>query len=402
MRKSIVLAALVLLAPGVSQAKSLEDLLVEKGVITKGEARAASSGGPAKVYWNGGTRVGFPDAGFDFGINTLIKTRYTFTDNDEDSGAGNTSSFDVTHGRIILHGSALNNEFESHLNVDFVSNTDGDSKSPELLDAVITWNACDNSSFSMGQWKTGIGRQFLADDETLQFADRSITSDFFNLGRQAGAGVDLDFGSVTVGAAIFNGESTGEGINRSGTDTRHTGVANVRWDALGEMNVLEEGDIDGTDGVALNFGAAYAYSQTTDDTAGQIDRQSVSVDGNLKASGASLHSEIFWTRYDPEDSTTSVEPAGAYIQGGYFVLPKELEVAGRYAIVDCEDPAAPSNNGINCTGNDQVHQATAGLNYYFWRHNIKAQFNIDYINVEPEEGDNSNTVRYILAVQSYL
>ena len=51
MRKLTVLAALLLLVPTVSQAKSLEDLLVEKGVITKSEARGSSHDSGAKVYW---------------------------------------------------------------------------------------------------------------------------------------------------------------------------------------------------------------------------------------------------------------------------------------------------------------------------------------------------------------
>lgn len=78
MRKLSVLAAALLVAPAVSQAATLEDLLVEKGVITKAEA-AAAGGASGKVYYNGGTRFDFPDSGFTMKVNLTLQERYTFS-----------------------------------------------------------------------------------------------------------------------------------------------------------------------------------------------------------------------------------------------------------------------------------------------------------------------------------
>jgi hypothetical protein len=84
MRKATLVAALLLLTPAVSQAKTLEELLVEKGVITKGEAAGASDSSASKLYWNQGTRVEFPDNGFTTSIATMLQTRYSFNDRDEE------------------------------------------------------------------------------------------------------------------------------------------------------------------------------------------------------------------------------------------------------------------------------------------------------------------------------
>ena len=100
MRKAMLLAALLLLTPAISQAKTLEELLIEKGVITKGEAGGVSDAGASKVYWNRGTRIDFPDTGFTTSIATQIQARYAFTDNDEDSGERNTSSFSLRRARL--------------------------------------------------------------------------------------------------------------------------------------------------------------------------------------------------------------------------------------------------------------------------------------------------------------
>ena len=79
-----------MLIPAVSNAATLEELLVEKGVITKGEASASMHAGNAKVYWNKGTRLEFPDTGFTAKFNTQIQARYRFNDLES---SGNSSSF---------------------------------------------------------------------------------------------------------------------------------------------------------------------------------------------------------------------------------------------------------------------------------------------------------------------
>ena len=82
MRKLIILSALVLLAPALSQAKNLEDLLVEKGVITKGEAKsAAAAQTDGHTYYNEGVRMDFADAGVTSRLNTFVQTSFTYYDN---------------------------------------------------------------------------------------------------------------------------------------------------------------------------------------------------------------------------------------------------------------------------------------------------------------------------------
>lgn len=407
MYRVILILFLVLLFPRLSSAKTLEELLVEKGVITKGEARSAD-GGASKVYYNGGTRLEFPDSGFTFGINAFIQTRYEFTDEDEDSGKGNSSSFDVKKARIILSGSALHKEFSYYMQADFVGKSEDGENSPELKDAYITWNACDWAEISMGQWKTAISRQFRNSDYKLQFADRSVTSDFFNLGRQQGVRGQTHLAdNVVLGAGIYNGSSDGEGINRSGVDTNHTGVVDVRADLMGEMDAYEEGDVGNTEDMAINMGAAYAYSDASNDlgeTLGgtqDLTQNSISVDANVKSNGLSVHGEFFWTQYDPDGSDEDSEPVGFYAQVGYFVDPKTVELAVRYSYVDCDDGSAFGNG--DCSGNDQLNEATASINYYWWKHNLKAQIGYSVLNEDGlDDSGDINTNRWLLQLTSYL
>ena len=393
----LILGILLLAAPMISDAKTLEELLVEKGVISKTEGASTAKSAPARIYWKNGTRIDFPDTAFSFGINTFLQTRYTFSDNDAKT---NTSSFDINKARIIVKGTALYEEFEYLMNVDFVGHKSEDgTKSPALLDAYLKWNVCDAASFKMGQFKTGVSRQFNASDQALQFADRSNVSNYFDLGRQGGLQAVSELGdSVTMGAGIFNGKSEGEDMNVPGKDTKHTGVLNLRANVLGKMDPFIEGDVDTTKDLAFNAGLAYAYSDL--ESANEaIHQDDVSVDANLKYLGTSVNGEFFYRNYDPAGGA-SVQPFGGYVQAGYFVEPEKFEIAARYGITDCDDGAA---KGV-CSGFDQINEATIGLNYYWWKHNLKAQLNYSLINSDPVGANTSDVTdnRWLFQLSSFF
>lgn len=412
MRKLTIVAALCLLVPAVSQAKSLEDLLVEKGVISKSEARASMHGSDAKVYWNNGTRLEFPDQGFTTSIKTLIQPRYTLTDGDSDAGASNTSSFDLQRARIIISGTALNNEFSYHIEHDLVE-TEADTEatksegtnSPELKDAYITWHACDWVSMTAGQYRVPLSRQFVTNPNDLQFADRSEVSTYFDVGRHQGthATIDLADGKGVLMAGIWNGISDMEGINQPGRDTRHVGAVVLRGNLMGEMNPYVEGDIEYTEDAAVNVGAVYAYGQsnTTVTVPGEeLDFNSFNFDANLKSNGFSLHGEFYWQNLESDTTAFEDESTGFYVQGGYFVKPKRMEVALRGGMISCED--AGGALGI-CAGNEDVQIASASLNYYWWKHHLKAQLGYEYLNEEPAgAGDDETTSRWLLQLTSYF
>jgi len=409
MRKLAIVAASLVLFPAISQAKTLEDLLVEKGVITRGEASSASMGGGSKVYWNGGTRLEFPDNGFTTQINTQIQTRYTFTDADEDAGDRNTSSFDVVRARLAISGTALNNEFSYMLQTDMVGSENDGSRSPELKDAWIQWNACDWASARMGQFKTAISRQFNTSSTKLQFADRSTASNTFDLGRQQGAAGKWNLlnDKLVMTAGIFNGQSTGEGDNRSGKDNLMTGVVSARYQAMGEMDAFEEGDVNYTEKAALNFGAAFAGGQSHQEVAiggaeDKVDNYHLSVDANFKLKGISVNGEFFWQELNPDGDGEKVDPNGFYVQAGYFLTPKKWELAARFSMVDCKDGEAAVVNP-DCAGSDQLDESTAGINYYWWKHNLKAQFNFVTQNAQGVSGgEDSRTDRWLFQLSSYF
>jgi phosphate-selective porin len=376
MRKLTALAAMLLLLPCVSQASSLEELLVEKGVITRSEMRASQHDGAAKVYWNQGTRLDFADTGFTAKINTQLQTRYTFTDND---GGSNDSEFSVRRARLMVSGTALHEEFSYRLQMDFAGTS-------TLKDAYLQWNACDNTSVRMGRYKTAISRQYNNTSAKLQFAERSIASEYYDHGRQEGVKAMMGFMDDKIMLSLGVADGTDTGV----AETDHLYEGAVRVDIMGGMDAYEEGDINGTEGVALNWGAAVANEHLADTS----DDVTVSSDINLKSGGASVHAELFYKDEETADSDT----LSFYGQVGYFVMPKKLEVAGRYARIDCDNGRASGD----CAGLDTAQEYGVGLNYYWWKHNLKAQLNWSRITEEDTGGTDADNDRFIFQLASYF
>lgn len=405
MRKLIMLTAIMLLAPAISQAKTLEDLLVEKGVITKGEAKTAAASAPGSVHYAKGVRWDFSDKEVTGSLSTMIRTRYTFTDFDKDDTANrrNTSSFDVTQARLIASGTVLDKEFSYMLSGDFVGDSGSNGKSAALKDAYITYHACDWADLNMGQGKTGFSRQFNVSDMDLQFPDESAVSSYFNLGRQAGAWTSLKPADmpVTIGAGIYNGESDGEGVNRSGRDTYHTGVLNARWNGAGAIDPFVESDVNNSEELGMSLGAAAYFAQAKNDiigagSAATTDLFGVNLDAIMKYQGWSVAAEYYFSDVDSDQAGGDSKPMGFYAQAGYFIMPSEFELAARYGRISCDDGTAVGD----CAGNNDISQVDVSANYYFWGNQLKAQLAWAHLNENPENSsaNDISTDRIIMAV----
>jgi hypothetical protein len=428
------------LLPMCAEAKTLEELLIEKGVISKTEAATTVGGAyqgsdAAKVYYNDGTRIEFPDNGFTTKMKTLLQVRYTnaseyneaprrasdpiATYNGINNTRTNTSTFDVRRARLEVSGSALYEEFLYEIQADFVGTANDtlaltdrvdDRAEANLKDAYIIWQPCEGYQTQAGQFRPKISRQWNTHDAMLQFPDRTVVSSAMDLGRQYGAAqhAELMDGKLNASVGLFNGESTGEGISRTGIDTNHTIVGSLRFNPTGKMDVYEEGDVNNTEELATSVGTTYAYSESHQAGLGTIarmqdvGRQVVSADANLKYQGLSVHGEYFFDTAETQHSNSlDYTRNGFYVQSGYFIDPSTLELAGRYGYLDCDNGQAP---GV-CSGVDTINEASATINYYWWKHSMKAQLAYEFVNedvISSNPSNDYNTNRWMLQISSYF
>jgi hypothetical protein len=231
-----------------------------------------------------------------------------------------------------------------------------------------------------------------------EFNERAITAGFVGGGRDLGVAIHNDYERSPKGVewvvGVFNGMNGGADKPNQSTSCKQdaaTGaitctttapttvpidfgpaiVARIGWNTE-HLKGYTEGDFDGGAprygvGVSYKVDLANFASHNLDGVAGKEPySESVSygaeIDGMLKAHGFGLEVGAYAmrvsSRLDPKITTIKLE-YGVLVQPGYFVIPKHLQVAGRFAY----SPDRP--------GGRDLMEVRAALNYYWHGHEWK-------------------------------
>ena len=343
------------------------------------------------------------DKRFELSIYNRIQGRYTFTDQD-DPEKDDTSTFRVRRMKTVFEGHA----FYPSLNYKIQVNWPG---KPELEDAFLHWKPQPYFGVQGGQYKVPFNRQQLTSSGVLQFVDRPITDDFFAFQRDTGVTLTGNwFGAqhdlVEWNAGVFNGN----GFNKSNNENSdHLGVARLLYMPLGKFDYYVESDVNDTPSPRFGIGGAGAYNSQADSTAtekarvfdagrlgsffakdikGRFDVAQATVDAHLKYRGLSVLGDYHWAEADP-NAGLSKSAQGYNCQAGYFILPKRLEAAFRYASIDRE-----------VGGERGLREMGGALGYFFLAHSLKIQADVRSLAEERSGKTDLDTMEYRAQVQA--
>ncbi len=391
-----------------AQAKSLEEILKDKGVITEEDYKEATKKSDLAYYKPGrGITVESEDGAFAASVGGRLQARYEYVATDDPDGE-DESSFSIRRMKFWLQGHV----FRKELSYKWQQNFGGGGS--ELEDAWLAYDFHEAFGLTLGQQKPPQARQELTSSGSQQFVDRSLANDTFNLGYDIGLQASGSFagGKVEYGAGIFNGN----GENEANPTTDHMFALRLDVNPFGPMK-RDEVAWNG-DKPLLNIGGSYAFIPLTDDDAGslgssnEIFDKALNIDGfnqgqflaafgeeldisvftvNLHGQwkGASLGAEYYSMTAEP-DLGDDLDADGYYVQAGYMIVPKTFEVAARYSAIDSDyDGQRPEFDRA---------ETQVAANYYLVKHNAKLQ--ADYTMVKDDENDGSDD--NILRVQAQL
>ena len=357
-----------------------------------------------RIYYGSGedhgTNIEFPN--FNMRINAQIQTGLNYTDYDEADARGleDTTDFDLARARLAIQGEAFDGRIGYRLENDFADDTENDEgkDDSELKDAFLQYNLSDFAKVRWGQFRTAVGRQRNVPSTHFQFVDRSIVSLALTNDRNRGGmlhGGD-DVWGYKVG--IFNGESTGEGINRAGVDNNVLGSFGLHYN-FGEFGSRDvegdhrEGDrpLAATLGSALNFGQGELEGVDTDVT-------NLSVDLGVRCGGTSFQTEFIYSETDIDAAASSIDDTGLYAQLGHMF--GDYEGGLRFGFID------PDNSFLGQVV-DKVYEYSFVVSKFLDGHNLKIQNQITWtvtdLKVSGDGGnDDFSDFRYDLLVSAYL
>ncbi|MGR3296080.1 MAG: porin [Candidatus Bathyanammoxibius sp.] len=317
------------------------------------------------------------DEKFKLNILGRLQVRYNYRDNED---GRDTSSFRINRVRLKFSGHA----FTKNLNYLLQWELNSFMGRGQLKDVFVDYRFFPELRLRAGQWKVPYNRQNMASDYKKQFIDESITNDAFSLGRDIGVMLhgELFRERLEYYAGIF----TGRGVNATqNTNNKNMVVARLDYRPFGKFKDYWESDVEDTESFKAAVGTAFAINNGTQIFFNNMlrtfpkDAQYVQfvVDGIMKYRGFSLEGAYEWRNLDRRGFNHRTAN-GFFVQGGFFPMPKRLELAARYAQVD-----------PNVNDSDNLEREfTLGTNWYFSRnHHNKLQANISrFINDKPTGG----------------
>lgn len=385
----IVLTLFFVLAttlPG--EARTLEEILKDKGVITAEDYAEASKSTLVSYKPGKGISATSADGQSSLKIGGWAQFIYRYTDKD-DPAKDNISDFDIRRFKLVFQGNLLSKNFGYKFQGDVSSGF-------RTEDAFVNYKVAAPLTLQAGQFKPPQARQELISAARQLFPERSLANDTFNLGRDQGlqASGSLADKRLEYRLGIFNGN----GPNISNPDDNHMVAGRIDINPLGAVAFDEAGWTD--DKPKLNLGASFAWEKiSASDVGSGFDKDNdimdvaLNLDGltattfatafgndlswllwtaNMDATwkGASFAAEYYRLNADPQ-SGNDWNASGYYLQAGYQILPKQLEIAARYSSIKSTDTQASAHFDKS--------ETQLGVNYYFSAHTVKLQSDLTLV-----------------------
>ncbi len=358
------------------------------------------------------------DEAFLLNVNGLIRVRWTGqnrqSDNPRQAGRqrqDDINGFEVEELRLILTGHIHTPRLTYKLQVD--GDTDN-ANGWRTWDAYATYAFADEVKLTAGLLKIPFGRQRLVSKSNLQFINRSLPNEIFNLIRSINA---ILHGTLvkrlSYAVAVTNGiDNPHDSPSREQLDTNFAYAARLVAHILGGP-IRTESDLAYSKDPQLEAGFSFAYQDDNGDRRPNVPysipdriRRGRGLGGNAMAdlTGADLSqfgadaafryrgfsaTAEYWLRAIDGDSAFSdwerltgrndtTHQQGGYVQAGYFIIPKKLELAARLG-------------GVWDNDGDDVWEYTFGVNYFPWgSYNVLLQADFTRIAEAPISSSSSN------------
>ncbi|MCZ6795357.1 MAG: porin [Planctomycetota bacterium] len=319
-----------------------------------------------------------------------LQARYTYKAMDSrgsEGGGRDLSTFELERARFGVRGHVLDSRFT--YKIEFEAATDASDKG-RLTDAYvyikeILGEGNKHLNVGVGQWKPPFMRQEKNSSARLQFVDRSLTNEFFNIDRNIGVWIDGSRGPLEWAAALTNGFDS-VNVNPKNTDHSPGLIARLDYNILrdGDKNLkFEESDTKHTKSPAWVVGAAFAHDANngTGAPAPEFKVYTAEIDTTFKYMGMSLQAEYVarWLKYETAPSNgpavtvgDTIFAHGFYAQAGYFLVPSTYEVALRAS-------AIWNDGGVS---NGAAVEIGPVFNWFISRdHRIKFQIDAAYVDI---------------------
>ncbi|MES1940633.1 phosphate-selective porin O and P [Salinisphaera sp. T5B8] len=323
-------------------------------------------------------------------IGGRLQPQYRLVDGDNGDAEGSDSGDDffLRRMRFYIEGTLTENIY-GIWQVDFGDTSDD----PEVKDAFINYSGLPMGNITVGNAKVPFSRELLTSSKRQQFVERTVVGDH-NYGvpdRQMGVTYNLDDNDMVQGslgiyqAGIDPSFSKVDFESRVSSDAEYFGnmvAGRIDWTPLGKFKMAQ-----GAFGEETKFGMGLnAFTWNNDDDISDDDIQNqydtvngYGVDAGFRSGYFSADAAVQYFDADTIDgaasSTGLVDENGDakfstyLVKAGYMVVPSKLEFVAGFSALDPDDGFYAGGEKYD----DMDKRYSAGLNYFFNKHDAKIQ-----------------------------
>ena len=345
-----------------------------------------------------------------FSVNLRNRIQFKYQYRDVEWGEEDQSTFDHRRVRTELSGHAYDE------NIKYKFEWESSSVYGYLLDAYVDITHVPWANIWAGQGKV-YSRQVLTSGATLQMIDRSVSSEEFSFQgdkRKRGVAIHSDKildGKVDYLFGVYNPQASF--VDNDFNTMLY--IARASYYPFGQYESYKESDMEYTETFKAHIGGGMGFQQWGTNSSSsssslldfkdEVDQTQLLAEFGFKYKGMSLSGEYhnrkrklldaleLFNVFDAPglgaiDKGEALHDQGFFVQGGYFAIPKKLEVTGRCELIDVdEEYNASATVGI---GSGDANYYTAGLNYFLDGRDHKVQLNYRYI--DQKEGSHSRSL----------
>jgi hypothetical protein len=383
-----------------NSASEIETNTIEQVIddyLTKEDTREKMSKAGLAPGIEVGYKKGFYMKTHDDRFYTKINNRmqFKFQYNDKDIGTNGAPDEDVTGFDLRRIRTKLSGHAYGKIKYKFEFASSGDDV--EIKDAWFDVQHISWANVMAGQFKV-FNRQFLTSSGALQMIDRSQVSEIFMFWQdeyKRGVAIhskDILEGKIDYMISVQNPEKryTDNSVNTL------LYIARASYYPFGPYKGYKESDYEYTDSFKAHIGGGFGFQQignSADGDSDEIDHTQFLAELGFKYKGFSFMSEYhnrqrkLLDALETDDNLllglssaiaalpakTKLHDQGFFAQAGYMLLPKRLELTGRYDIIDYDDEH-PEAGSIGRIFNKTFY--TAGINYFLHGRDHKIQANV--------------------------
>lgn len=325
------------------------------------------------AFYDNGMVLRLYKSGDSFELKTNLRTQFRLIsfDANEDTWTDSAGvvrpiesrrNFDIERARLVLSGHAFTPQLKYFLQMD------GDTDSRHaiaLLDGWSAWHFSDAFELQLGKRKVPGSRNWMLAAFDTRLADRPFANEFFRPSRTTGIwAVGDPSKSLHYELMVGQGYNT-EGLTPAETGNNFAASGTAWWDVIGDYGPARPCDFESHEEFAARIGSSWVTSiegipgrqleeadflRLTDGTrltdtgalapgatVESFDVTLLALDAAFKYRGWSANGEYFWRSVTDLKANLPVPAVGLqhgfYLEGGFFLLPQQLELNSQIAFV---------------------------------------------------------------------